>query len=111
MAVSAVAVSNEIPGRRRWATVDITFDSSYSIGGEAITPATFGLLGIDGVLPFVARNPQATDLALLGVWDSTNSKLILFWGDNNNAADAPLIEVPDTTDVSAYVARVVAIGW
>lgn len=34
------------------------------------------------------------------VWDSVNDKLSVYYGDNNNASDGPLIEVPTTPDLS-----------
>ena len=47
-------------GGKRMNVVDITFDSSYPTGGEAVTPNQLGLNTIDRVLPFpgyAASNP------------------------------------------------------
>lgn len=40
-------------------------------------------------------------------YDKANDKLMVFYGDNNNAADGPLIEVPNATDLSAQAFRVI----
>ena len=43
-------------------------------------------------------------------FDEANSKILAFWGDYSNASDGVLIEVADTTSLSAYTGRVVAKG-
>jgi hypothetical protein len=40
-----------------------------------------------------------------------NKKIVMRWGDNNNAADAPGVQVADTTDLSAVTIRVEAQGY
>ena len=45
------------------------------------------------------------------VYDYSNSKVLAYMGDNNNASDGPLIEVANTTDLSAVTGvRVVSRG-
>jgi hypothetical protein len=44
------------------------------------------------------------------VWDKTAGKVVAYWGDNNNAADGPGVEVPNATDLTAVVARFRAEG-
>jgi hypothetical protein len=81
-----------------WGTV--TLDASHLAAGEAIDAT--GDLGYDVVIfeggPYVLQ------------WDKANQKVLAYYGDNNNAADGPLIAVPDTTDLSAVVAQYIAIA-
>ena len=111
MALTVTIVDEYVIGDRKEVVADVTFDSSYSIGGEAITAANLGFdLEIKHIVCGVARSPLATDLAVVLDFDKANLKLVAFWGDNANAAAAPLVEVPNTTNLSAYTARVVAKG-
>lgn len=84
--------------------VKVTFDSSYPTNGEALTAAQLGLNKVTVVIPLPAAG-------YVGEYDLTNSKLKAFYGDNNNASDGPLIEVPNTTDLSAVSMYLVAIGY
>lgn len=43
-------------------------------------------------------------------YDPISGKLLMFFGDNNNAADGPNIEVPATTNLSALTFRVLVIS-
>lgn len=111
MALTLTKVDAFVVGDRQARIYDVVFDSSYPLGGEAVTPASFGLTHfISAVIAGVARDPDTADNAFALDYDATNKKLILFYGDNNNAADGPLIELPDTTSAAAYTARVVVIG-
>jgi hypothetical protein len=38
-------------------------------------------------------------------WDRVNLKLRMFYGDNNNASDGPLVEVPNTTTLNGITFR------
>ncbi len=107
MALTLGTPSIKVPGAEYVSIVDITFDSSYPANGEAVTPATFGLRQISTILPALARDPDTADLAVLLVFDSAASKLVAFWV---GSVDGPLEEVPNTTDLSAYTASVVAYG-
>lgn len=107
MALTITVETTEIVGRHREVRGLVTFDSSYPTNGEAVTPADFGLT-------------QLTDLRLeagpggyVPVWNqsTTAAKLKVLMGDNNNASDGPLIEVANTTNLSAVVARYTATGY
>lgn len=75
----------------------VDFDASYPTGGEALTVAELGFsVKPDVVLVF----PR---LGHVFEYDMANEKLLAYWGDNNNAADGPLVEVPNTTNLSALV--------
>jgi len=109
MALTVSIVEKFVVGSRLGVVADITFDSSYTTGGEDLTPQN---LGFRNSLSFfsggVARN--ATTGAVEVRHNRTANKIQAFWGDNANAAAAALIEVASTTDLSAYVVRVFAIG-
>jgi len=91
-------------GDLRLVTGTVAFDSSYPTGGESITAAAFGL----GVVDFLIANASG---GYVFFWDSANSKLIAYYADYNAAGDGALIQVPDTTDLSALTAiPVLAIG-
>lgn len=104
MAVSASRVTvggvaaNTIEGRKSTVT-DVTFDSSYPTGGEAITPADLGMSNvIDATCEVRAKGATVTNV----YYDRTNAKLV---------ANAAAAEVANTTDLSTVVVRVRAIGY
>jgi hypothetical protein len=93
----------QVIGQNKVAQKKVTFDASYPTGGEAVTPASVGLTYIDYV-----RASPLSDYRIS--WDRTNSKLKVFWGDNNNASDSAGVEVADTTDLSGLVAYLEFVG-
>lgn len=79
----------------------IALDSSYPTGGEAIDPSAntrFDYLNAKG------GGTTASGLGYGFEWDAANQKLVVTIGDNDNAADAPGVQVPNTTDLSAITA-------
>lgn len=104
MALTVTSIDKTKAGRLRLNIVKVTFDSSYPTGGEALTAAQLGLNKVVHVAPAPASG-------YVGEYDLTNSKLKAYYGDNNNASDGPLIEVPNTTDLSAVVMYLVVIGY
>lgn len=79
----------------------IALDSSYPTGGESIDPAAntrFEHLNAKG------GGTAASGLGYGFEWNKAAQKLVVTYGDNNNAADGPAIEVPNTTDLSAMTA-------
>lgn len=83
----------------------VAFDSSYPTGGEAFTVADLGFK----VLPRWIE--IETSAGYIFKIDRTNLKVIAYMGDNNNASDGPLIEVANTTDLSAVTGvRVLSRG-
>lgn len=104
MAVTTAVVSNEVIGRDRQGVVDVTLDSSYPTGGEAIALATvFGwstLLAVTSIRSKTAGGyvPQ---------YDDAGATINMFEAGADGAA---LDEVADTTDLSAQVVTVTAIG-
>lgn len=68
-------------------TIDL---GAYSAGGVAVTAATFGVSSIDAlmVLPSGGYVP---------VWDSAESKIKAYVGDNDGGADGPMAEFAGAT--------------
>ena len=75
-------------------TGTIAFDNSYPTGGEATTAISAKFATLQGVI-FESKSGYVFE------YDYTNNKVKAMWGDNNNAADGPLVEVANTTDLSA----------
>lgn len=74
----------------------ITFDSSYPTGGEAITPAQFGLQAIDFVL---LSNNGGNDFE----YDYTNNKV-------KARVTTTGVEVANAVDLSAVSTRAIVFG-
>jgi hypothetical protein len=68
-----------------------------------ITANQIGLTRITALVP-------VANTGYVPVWDKANSKLKVFYGDNNNNTDGPLIEIPNTTDISTVTFTVIAFG-
>ena len=108
----ALTVANTITGVYARAMGDeyetkktIAFDSSYVTGGMSLTASD---LGLSGQVRDVRIDPKA---GYVFEYDYTNSKVIVYYGDNNNVADGPLIEVPAATNLSTVTGvRVTARG-
>lgn len=103
MALSAASpagiFNNEIVGRQRITKTAVTFDSSYPTGGEALSASLLGLNKINAIVSVGVRTPSGSVANV--VYDATNAKLI---------ANTVSAEVADTTDLSALVVHVVALG-
>lgn len=83
-------------------TIDL--DSSYPTGGEALD-----LSGDFNDLLLVQIEPMA---GYIFVYDYDNKKVIAYYADYDAGADGALIEVADTTDLSALTGiRVLARGY
>lgn len=92
----------EVPGNRKTTIAQVTFDSSYATGGEAITVSSLGLDRLDYLLVDAGAG-------YLARWDGskTTPKILLY---RQTAATGALAEVPSTTDVSTIVVNVLAFG-
>jgi hypothetical protein len=100
-AVVTVLQQWETGGNRTEYVGTIALDSSYPTGGEAIDASNnerFAHLNAQ------AGGTTAEGLGYVFAWDKANQKLVALYSDNNNASDGPLIQVPDTTDLSAITA-------
>jgi hypothetical protein len=90
-------------GNARMNVCTVTFDSSYATGGEAVTPEQMGLTVVDMV---IATNSGGYAFE----YDYANEKLKVFVGNNDGAADGPLVEAAAESDFDEVVARLIAIG-
>src|SRR5687768_10018356 len=102
----ALTVDNKVRtlGSRRVVFADVDFDSSYPTGGESLTPGDLGLGSID----FLIASPTS---GYTFQYDYTNKTLLAYQGDNANAAAAPSVQVPNTTNLSAVTnVRILAAG-
>lgn len=106
MALAAVDVDSlayDTWGRQRTRVMQITFDSSYPTGGESFTAAMAGMAEVKGVF----LSPLASGYMVQ--WDRANAKLQVFV-EEAVAAGGPLLEVADTTDLSALVVVALVVG-
>lgn len=110
MALSIANVSPHNPleyfGRLKARVVTVTFDASYPTNGESLAPADLGFSDIYTVLP--SPRPVA-GTGYVVQWDGVNNKLLAFV-EEAVAAGGPLLEVANTTDLSALVVECVVLG-
>lgn len=85
--------------------VEITFDSSYTTGGLAVSANSCGLNSITGIV----AGPTGS-AGIVPSYDRTNAKLLAFWGDNTNAASAALIEVTASTNLATAKVACLVMG-
>lgn len=111
MALTISAQPPQLLGTERVVRATITFDASYPTGGEAFTAAQLGLTSLKDVQPYAGLGSSTT--GYVPVWNRSVSSplLLVLMGDNNNASDGPLIEVANTTDLSAFVCQIRAVGF
>ena len=103
MALTFTEKRNGVEGNVRvWEGI-VTFDSSYPTGGEAVTAGNFGFTL--EILNVIAG--QTNVAGIDAVWDSANSKVLLYDEDNTSGIAA---QVADTTDMSATTVPVRVIG-
>ncbi len=94
-----------VVGDKRYFIGTATFDSSYLTGGESFTPANAGMTDFDHVS--LTPDNLAQDTGLYPIWDDSADKIQLFESGANNT---PLDEEASTTDVSAYIVYILALG-
>ena len=83
----------------------IAFDSSYPTGGEPLTSADLGFAAAPRDVRIEPKSGYVFE------YDAANQKVIVYYGDNNNASDGPLIQIPDTTNLSTLTGvKVIARG-
>jgi hypothetical protein len=105
MAVTVTKRQSYNTGNVNAVVADIAFDSSYPTGGESLTKTDLGF--VTGVEFLLAEPASGYSFE----YDHTNEKLIARYADYDAAADGALIQVPNTTDLSAVTGvRVIAFG-
>lgn len=78
----------------------MAWDASYSVGGELVD----ALFTTAGYMSSIDNIVMDSDSGYIFKYLPASGKIMAFFGDNNNAADGPLIEIPDTTNLSALTA-------
>lgn len=105
MALTLTEYSSGVMGDKSYWIGAVTFDDSYLTDGESLTPAN---LKMDDIIHIsLLPDNLAQDTGLYPVWDDSANKMILF---ESGAAGAGLDQEASTTDVSAYIVYVWAIG-
>ncbi|NUP12892.1 MAG: hypothetical protein HOW73_43185 [Polyangiaceae bacterium] len=112
MAVGAVTISEKRGGK----TLAPQFMENISFAGEASYP-TGGMLGLDASLESAAGESRRILGIVPGdcggyvpVWVPSTGAVKVYYADNNNAADGPLIEVPATTNLSAVTFQLLVLS-
>lgn len=85
--------------------VEITYDNSYTTGGLALSANNCGLNTITSLVA-----GPVSSAGYIPSYDRTTGKLLALFGDNTNAASAPLIQVTNATDLSAVKAILIVFG-
>lgn len=102
MATANVELDIQIESGQHLYIGTITMDSSYPTGGEAID--------VSGNERFKKLIPQSK-AGYIFSWDAANQKLLAYYADYDAVADGALIQVPNTTDLSAVTGiDFIAIG-
>src|SRR5690349_8178099 len=94
MAIAAITIDDEfdLGGTALLGIGTFTPDSSWLAAGEVIDITGRGTIRsarFESKGGYIFR------------FDKASQSVLAYYGDNNNAADGPLIAVPDTTDISA----------
>ncbi|MCK6620335.1 MAG: hypothetical protein HUU32_12790 [Calditrichaceae bacterium] len=95
MSLALTTRKTDLQGTVRVVYLDITFDSSYPTGGEPFET------GLDTVL---SANIEPSG-GYIFKYDYTNRKILAYYADYDAVADGALIQVADTTDLSAISTR------
>jgi hypothetical protein len=96
MGLTITPITRSVFGNKRVVLADVTFDSSYPTGGESITPAVLGLSDIDAIFTNGAKGWGV-------VYDKANAKLMAYGSTAGT-------EITDTTNLSALVVQILAVG-
>lgn len=111
MAVT-ITVTKDAPvqrvGRQKVVDGRIKLAGTYATGGFGVTASDFGF---SNLLSLRLDGPFEGTAGYTARWDSANDKVFLYQGDNDNAGDAPLVEVANTTDVSDVEVDFTAKGY
>jgi hypothetical protein len=105
MSVSVAMVNDPyltVVGNKKHVVADVTFDSSYPTGGEALTAANLGMTKIDYAECNVKAVGGTVNVANV-YYDRANSKIQVF--------DETPAEVTDTATLATLVVQVKAVGY
>lgn len=111
MAATITVVRRETYGSRHHVTINILFDGSYPTGGYPVSAADCGLGTLETLTPVnVGGDVIGAPDGNIVQYNPLTGKLLVLYGDNNNAADGPLIELPNGTGLSLHSANMEAVG-
>jgi hypothetical protein len=85
----------------------ITFDSSYTTGGLAVTASSLRMSRVDQIIPLGLAVNAALTAGIFCRYEISTGKLVAYWPQGSGAA---LAEVTNGTDLSAYTVDVLVIG-
>lgn len=105
MAATTSITKQGVMGDLKYGVVEVTLDSSYPTGGEALTLNTD--LGWSGSSTYVVGLNSSSVTGYVPAYDTTNNKLLMFEAGADGAA---LDEVANTTDLSAETITVLVFG-
>lgn len=99
-----------VAGGKKYSRVKLVSGESdtYATGGAAL-PA-FGVLGLKRNLDYIIITDPASAVGYELKYDQVNKKILLYEGDNNNAADGPSVEVTAGTAFASKTIYCVAVG-
>lgn len=110
--VYSLSVKDIVGGNKKRVVASLVFGDgalTYPAGGVPVLKGKLGLPNVVESLSFA--DPMAAD-GYVYKYDLANNKVRIYQGDNNNAADAPLIElVAATATPAATTLKVEAVGW
>lgn len=88
--------------------ISFALDSSYPTGGETGLQAKVkAALGRDvTILGFICQDCAGYFVT----WDPTDSKVKVYYINNDGGSDGPMIEVPNATDLSAVTVKGILIS-
>lgn len=107
MAVAVSNVKDYIIGNQFKKVATVTFDSSYPTGGETLNASSFGLAFFEDIVVNDSTGYTFTPSIAAG---GATALVLVYYGDNNNASDGPLIELPNATNISTLAVTVTAYG-
>ena len=86
MALTVTETTKTVFGDKRVVFAQVTFDSSYPTGGEAVAASDFPSIStaIEEVA-VLSSSPAGTEVVL---YDRANAKLLVFTGDGTQASNA-----------------------
>ena len=87
-------------GNKRLVFGTLTFTGTYGTGGEDLTAGDLGLDKID----FITFTSDVVQL----YW--TSDKMLAYYGDNDNSADAEFVQVTNSDDLTSANVGFFAIG-
>jgi hypothetical protein len=103
-------ILDHIASPLKMCVVDITFDSSYPTGGEALSVSSLDA-GISNILAVIPQPSRGNSYGYILSFNPEKYKLVVLETNSDYAGDTSLTEVGNGTDLSAAVFRCCIIGY